>query len=336
MSWAAFLKKIDFPLTPPLTALARFAAYLMGHFRAVPKHRGFVVRPGGLGDLICCHMALEHLGQDPREFLWLVERRSAIWAKRHRMPHLCYDDKFLSAILPHIGQFKTVVNTEQYFGLAAATAALGRSPDGTIFSFFSNRGLRRNDTAVPYSQNQEHERELFTRLFGAALGLPIPFRPFGVRKRLAPSEGHVLVALGGGLSPSRQLSPACWRAAINAFASHRSLLVLAGGSAERSLLETLSRDLPQAQILAPSFDVFADSVQHAEKVLTVDSGAVHVASYFGIPTVAMFTSGQEKKWAPLGDGSIVIVNDRAPCRPCTRWGQTPPCPHRFLCKELPF
>jgi hypothetical protein len=58
---------------------------------AARAEKALVVRPGGMGDLIGADIALEELGRDARDFLWLIEERSRPWAEYRGLPFLCYD-----------------------------------------------------------------------------------------------------------------------------------------------------------------------------------------------------------------------------------------------------
>ena len=331
MNPLSLLKTLDRPLAALLELPARGGS-LLGRWRKPLRRETLILRPGGLGDLVCCHLALEYLGQNPGDFFWLVERRSAPWARNHALPHLCYDRDARALLTTFGGTWPLVVNTEQFFGLAQIMALFCRAPGGRVLSFASNRASRSSDATEPYSQNREHESLLLARLFSRALEVPPP-ATVPERPRRCPSAGYVLVALGGGISPSRSFSPEFWRSFVGAHGGDFPL-VLSGGASEKELVEALHAALPRARLLPHSFEAFEEAVRSAERVLTVDSGAVHVASYHGVPTVACFTSGQEKKWAPLGQGSLLLTNPAATCRPCTLWGQTPPCPHGFVCKEL--
>ena len=65
-------------------------------------------------------------------------------------------------------------------------------------------------------------------------------------------------------------------------------------------------------------------------LLSGDSGVLHIAVGLGVPTVSLFGPGIEAKWGPKGEGDIVL-NQRLPCSPCTRFGTTPSCPIGARC-----
>src|ERR1043166_6030136 len=100
--------------------------------RKDPASRPLMVRPGGMGDLILLCVAVEALGLTTDRFFWLIEQRSAPWARRVGLEFSCYDDSPLRTHLRLAGRHPLVINTEQRFGLSQATAILTRQRGGTI------------------------------------------------------------------------------------------------------------------------------------------------------------------------------------------------------------
>ena len=64
-----------------------------------------------------------------------------------------------------------------------------------------------------------------------------------------------------------------------------------------------------------------------------DSGILHLAYFSGIPTISLFGSGIQEKWAPRGERHIAI-NKKLPCSPCTLFGYTPRCKNVACMKEI--
>jgi len=90
----------------------------------------------------------------------------------------------------------------------------------------------------------------------------------------------------------------------------------------------------QARLIRGSFEDCCSTVQQASFVLTLDSAPVHIASFYGVRTISVFTSGRERKWAPLAPESITLKRGNLPCQPCTLFGQVPPCPNSYACKDI--
>lgn len=147
-------------------------------------------------------------------------------------------------------------------------------------------------------------------------------------------SGPPVVAVGGTHSPSRSFEAREWASWIEAWRPQGSVEIVAA-PVDLDLAARIVSLVGGRAVLRPApFDETCRRVSAAEAVLTVDGGMVHVASYFGVPTVAVFTSGRWAKWAPLAQGSAILRRGGLPCQPCTVFGQTPPCPHEFACKRL--
>jgi ADP-heptose:LPS heptosyltransferase len=83
-----------------------------------------------------------------------------------------------------------------------------------------------------------------------------------------------------------------------------------------------------------AFDELCGQIARSEEILTMDGGAVHIASFFGVSTLALFTSGRDRKWHPLGEGSRILRRHDLACQPCVRFGQVPRCPYGYECLKL--
>jgi hypothetical protein len=328
------LKRIDRALWPAAMAVAKAGAFLLRGRR--PDPRPLILRPGGMGDLILLCVAAEELGCDPRRFFWVIERRSSVWARHLGLDYLCYDD----GLAPHwkiAGRFSVVVNSEQRFGLSQATAALACGRAAALTCFATNRAARRGSQLAPYDPDCTHETVLFQRLLAEALGLEVgPFLSPPSRSRMARADERPVVGLGGLQSKSRAFSEQEWTRFIRARLGERPFWI-ASSAIDRQAARVLARSFPdQAEVFEGSFDDLCGLIQRSQEVITVDGGFLHIASYYGVPVTALFTSGRDRKWAGLAPGSRALFREGLACRPCTWFGQTSPCPRRFACKEVPF
>ena len=99
-----------------------------------------------------------------------------------------------------------------------------------------------------------------------------------------------------------------------------SVLVF-GAAAERPLCETVAEPLRRAGIDASnlagetSLREFIDLAAACRLFLTNDSGAMHVASALGVPTVAVFGATDDTTTGPTGPLARV-VREHAECSPC--------------------
>ena len=65
-------------------------------------------------------------------------------------------------------------------------------------------------------------------------------------------------------------------------------------------------------------------------LISTDSGILHIGAMCDTPTVSLFGPGIADKWGPKGERHR-IINKKLPCSPCTKFGNTPPCPNRQEC-----
>jgi ADP-heptose:LPS heptosyltransferase len=326
----SFLKGLDAILYPGACLLA---SVLPRPDRAL-SGQPLILRPGGLGDLICADIALQELALDARDFTWLIESRSKPWAVYRGLPHFCYEENPLKTLGQVRGRSSLVINTEQFFGLTEAYALLARAKGGRLVSFETNRGVSWSDLAVSYDWRDRHETLEFARLFAAALDLPEVTGPRLPRPRLEPPSAPPLVAIAGQQSPSRRLSLDAWTTLISRWHQKRPFLIAAAPEDADFAGQLTGRFDGLAVRFAGTFDELCGQIARSEEIFTMDGGTVHIASYFGISTLALFTSGRDRKWHPLGEGSRILRRHDLACQPCTKFGQVPPCPYRYACLKL--
>jgi heptosyltransferase-2 len=90
-----------------------------------------------------------------------------------------------------------------------------------------------------------------------------------------------------------------------------------GSEAERPLCEEVAHALPRAHNLAgrTTLREFIDLAAACSLFLTNDSGAMHVASALGVPTVTVFGATDDTTTGPTGPLARV-VREHAECSPC--------------------
>jgi heptosyltransferase-2 len=324
------LKKLDRVLGP--------AARILGS--CLPKVQRklhplkLVIRPGGMGDLICADIALQEMSLRAQDFLWLIEKRSRPWAEFRGLPFLCYDEQPLHVLGQTWRRHSLVINTEQLFGLAQGCALLARSSSGRLACFETIRGARHAQIVVPYDWKDAHETREFTRLFAAALEMPEPAPCRLKRSRLEPANKPPLVVVAGCQSPSRAIGLQQWIRIVESWHSGRPFLIAASPT-DVAIADQIAQGFPGiASRFEGDFPLLCQTIAHSEEILTMDGGPVHIASFYGAPTLAIFTSGRHRKWAPLAQGSRILRRHDLPCQPCTKFGQVPPCPIQYECREL--
>ena len=261
-----------------------------------------------------------------------------MWARHLGLDYLCYDDHTVTQHARIAGRFSVVINSEQRFGLSQATAALACGSGAQLTCFETNRAASWADLRVPYDPDGTHEAVSFQNLLAAALHLPTRVSPEPpARPRTVPAVEKPVVGLGGLQSESRTFSEEEWGWFILRRIGRGSSFWIASSETDRPVARRLARCFPgRAEVFEGSFDALCGLIQRSEEVFTVDGGFLHIASYYGVPVTGLFTSGRDRKWAALGQGSRALLRADLACRPCTWFGQTPPCTNRFACKEVPF
>jgi len=289
-----------------------------------------------MGDLIVLCIAAEQIGCDPKEFFWVIERRSKVWAKHLGLDYMCYDEGLLDRHWRIAGRFTVVINSEQYFGLSQATALLACGGGAQPVCFDTNRAAAWAGRRVAYDPDRAHEAREFQRLLLEALGRRAETPPETLRGRSRPATERPLVGLGGLQAESRAFSEEDWARFIGAWARSGAFHI-ASSETDRAMARRLAARFPdQAGLFEGGFDALCDLISRSEEVLTVDGGFLHIASYYGVPVTGVFTSGRENKWAPLAPASRMVRRADLACQPCTWFGQVPPCAHHFACKEVDF
>jgi len=111
------------------------------------------------------------------------------------------------------------------------------------------------------------------------------------------------------------------QAAIELANSSAGTVAVFGSSAERGLCETVADMIQRGGVKATNFagetalKVFIEMAAACRVFLTNDSGAMHIASALGVPTVAIFGATDEVATGPTGPLARV-VREPVECSPC--------------------
>jgi heptosyltransferase-2 len=103
--------------------------------------------------------------------------------------------------------------------------------------------------------------------------------------------------------------------------AHEAAVLVFGSAAERQLCEAVSGSIRSAGIEArnlageTSLSEFIDLAAACRVFVTNDSGAMHIASALGVPTVAVFGATDDSTTGPTGPNAR-IVREHAECSPC--------------------
>jgi heptosyltransferase-2 len=107
-----------------------------------------------------------------------------------------------------------------------------------------------------------------------------------------------------------------------------------GSPSERELCESVASRIPHAQNVAgrTTLAEFIELAAACRVFLTNDSGAMHVASALGVPTVAVFGATDDTTTGPTGPLARV-VREHAECAPCLL--RECPIDHRCMTRVAP-
>jgi heptosyltransferase II len=239
-------------------------------------------------------------------------------------------------------QFDTAVLLPNSFE-SALVAKLAGIPRIVGYNRDGRGWLLTDSIAVERAQPPVHERFYYLELLVRA-GL-ISELPEDAPIRLTPDldRGAALLSARGiglpviGVSPGaaygnakRWLPERFAESARELAAGLNARVALFGSAAERDLCETVAREIgPQAFNLAgqTSLREFIDMAAACRIFLTNDSGAMHIASALGVPTVTVFGSTDDVTTGPTGPLAR-IVREPVECSPCLR--RECPIDHRCM------
>ena len=150
----------------------------------------------------------------------------------------------------------------------------------------------------------------------------------------AAKSGRELFRKGGIEAPAIGVSPGAayggakrWlperfaEVAVAIAQERRAQIAVFGSKEEDAICETVSRQVNEAGVTCRNFagvtplGEFIEMAAACELFLTNDSGAMHVASALGVPTVVVFGATDDEATGPTGDWSRVVRHS-VECSPC--------------------
>lgn len=359
------LKLADRIAGPPLLALLARLRHLEGYGERLAAgapawenrpldpagiRRILVIRPGGIGDAVLCYPMLAELRRrfPGADLDILAERRNAgLFAVNDLVRRVLRYDRFRGGGLPAAlaGRYDLLVDTEQYHRLTALVTFLAGAPQRCGFDTL---GRGRFLTHRVRYRETEYEVYSFLRLAEAVSGEATAFdpaRPFlevaprwrewAERAVLGPLRGSPLVVIVPETGTPTRIWPADrYREVARWLLGQGCAVCILGGHEGVRAAARIAAGLDPARALnlagRTSLPESCAILEGAALYLGADCGVLHVAVGVGTPTVHMFGSGIQEKWAPVGPG-YHLIDKRLPCSPCTRYGSTPPCPYGAAC-----
>jgi len=140
-------------------------------------------------------------------------------------------------------------------------------------------------------------------------------------RALGAAEPVIGISPGASYGNAKRWLPERFAESGASFRAMQPSFLIFGSAAERDLCETVARHLLAAGLpvhnLAgeTTLGEFIDLAAACHLFLTNDSGAMHVASALGVPTVAVFGATDDTTTGPTGPLARV-VREHAECSPC--------------------
>jgi len=302
-----------------------------------------IIRPGGIGDAALLSLALYKLqaSYPAARIDVLAERRNAgTFALVPGIDQVFLYDSPSGLIDVLRSSYDIVIDTEQWHRLSSIIARLTGAP--VVVGFDTNDRRRMFTHTVPYS-HEDYEADSFLHLV-ALLGTDTDrdetaqflFPPDDARliatKLLKSVETDKFVTIFPGASISeRQWGVDRFRCVVKSLESHAVRAVVVGSADDRFLADAIVSGSRAVNLAGcTSISGTAAIISSSRLLISGDSGILHIGVGLGIPTVSLFGPGIASKWAPRGPRHRVL-NMRIACSPCTRFGNTPPCPRNVNC-----
>jgi heptosyltransferase-2 len=145
---------------------------------------------------------------------------------------------------------------------------------------------------------------------------------------LLPTAGAGAICPGAEYGAAKRWPLESFVAVGQALVGRGLPLVILGAKGDAALAAQLAEKLPGARNRAgeTTLEEFMAELAAARLVISNDSGAMHLASALGVPTLAIFGSTEPALTGPLGTHTA-ILRHHVPCSPCF----LRECPLDFAC-----
>ncbi len=298
--------------------------------------RVLVIRPGGVGDAVLLLPALKQIKavHPGVQIDILCEKRNhGIFQLSGDINRIYLYDSRPGLIECLRNTYDAVIDTEQWHRLSAVIASLTGAR--VRIGFNTNERGELFTHKIPYGHDDYEGRSFFNLIApvvgsGAVDGIPDVFisgEAFIAAEGIEIfNTGRTIAVAAGASVKERRWGGENFGLTARQLSDRGFNILIIGSQADKSDALTIKSYCPAAFDLTgtTSLKDTAPLLKSASALVCVDSGIMHIAYALGTPTVCLFGSGIEKKWAPLGK-THRIINKRLPCSPCTKFGYTPPC-----------
>ncbi len=164
----------------------------------------------------------------------------------------------------------------------------------------------------PEWHDDVHERERWTHLLDW-YGIPADPLDYRLNKPAMPSACPGAVVVHPGAAFGSRLWPAeRFAAVVRSLQARGHEVVLTGSASERNRALSIADDggLDSGTVLAGQLDLagFASVVSEASLVVSADTGAAHLATAYGTPSVTIFGPAPIEVWGPPPGPHIALTD----------------------------
>lgn len=349
-----YLKKIDYLIGPSLLKIAvaakrRPVKISREKLPGNSTERILIVRPGGIGDAALLLPSLKILhGIVPHARIDLLcEKRNYGIFKNSRFVSEILDYRKIEHLAYLLrNEYDLVVDTEQSHMLSTVLVSAIRSRCKVGFDTMGRGSVY--EVAIRYS-HQDYEVESFFRLFKSVIDkwpahfewnfpyiYPLPEDKVKIVS-LVKGRNNLVCLFPGASIEERQWPSSSWAKVADSLCLQGFQPVLLGARSEQKICERITREAEGDLLNLCGFLSLIETaalLQESRLLISTDSGILHLGVVCNTPTVSLFGPGIAAKWAPKGKKHTVI-NKGLQCSPCTKFGETPPCPIGARCiKEI--
>jgi lipopolysaccharide heptosyltransferase II len=341
MNKIQLLKLLDRIIGTPLTVLA-YRKDRIQEYPALPK-KILIIRPGGIGDavlLLPTINALKSALPDAKIDILCEKRNAGIFGLGDGIREIYVYDRDFELLKCVRNRYDAVIDTEQWHRLSAVAAHLTGAP--VRIGFATNERRKLFTHQIPYSHD-EYEAFSFLHLLEPLTDCTPGFHadePFITMKKPFPSHllpqlkkgGDIIAIFPGASVAERRWGGENFGQVARTLLERGKEIVILGSHDDRGDADEIKKYAGDSIDLTGKTSLIdvASILKHCRLLITADSGMMHIAVAVGTPTISLFGSGIQKKWAPPGKKHIVL-NHQVVCSPCTRFGYTPRCKNNIKC-----
>lgn len=213
-------------------------------------------------------------------------------------------------------KFDVLIDTSQWPRIGAVLAIISRSRYTIGFRTAGQYRHYGYDAVMEHSR-ERHEIDNFRELL----------LPLGLSTHVEPSLRHDLMRdlplltgiryvvfhpwATGFRSGLREWPTERWVALAHALEGTGISIVITGGPGDRAAAETLATAIDRPTIVRvlagkTSLTDLARVLAHAEAVVSVNTGTMHIAALLNRPLVALHGPTNPRRWGPLGNSAVVV------------------------------